>query len=152
MHRTSTLTLKIGESRNTTPLLVNRLVVNKLLVNRFVVNKLVSNRLLSNRLLPTDAVAHTATRRVSTKYNSSYTGVGYAHADGGSSNPGYLTMKSLMGDVNLDGSVDVRDMAKVLESILKGTTAELPETADLNNDNVVDVRDMAAILKLILGN
>ena len=88
-----------------------------------------------------------------TPYDATHVNKTYARVDGGMVYPGYLTMKGgLMGDVNLDGSVDVRDMAALLEAILKGTTSSLPSTADVTGDKLFDVRDMAAILNIILGN
>jgi surface protein len=86
-----------------------------------------------------------------TKYDEGHTDVRYAHVDGGTSNPGYLTA-GLLGDVNLDGKIDVRDMAALLDAILKGATDGLPNTADVNQDGKLDVRDMAGILNMILGN
>jgi len=56
------------------------------------------------------------------------------------------------GDANLDGKIDVRDMAKILEAILNGATDTLPASADMNGDGKIDVRDMAIVLDLILGN
>jgi surface protein len=86
-----------------------------------------------------------------TTYDWDYTNQFYARVDGGPKLPGYFTLKLLMGDVNLDGSIDVRDMSAILEAILKGTTALLPSSADLTADQMVDVRDMSAILNIILG-
>ena len=87
-----------------------------------------------------------------TKFDEEHTNKDYAHEDGGPSNPGYFTKGGMLGDVNLDGCVDVRDMAALLDAILKGVTASLPSTADVTADGDIDVRDMAAILNIILGN
>jgi len=88
-----------------------------------------------------------------TKYVDYHTDKTYAREDEGTSRPGYLTMKRIRpGDVNLDGEIDVRDMAALLEAILKGATNALPNTADVNQDGEIDVRDMAGILNMILGN
>ncbi|WP_395013814.1 family 43 glycosylhydrolase [Robinsoniella peoriensis] len=55
----------------------------------------------------------------------------------------------LMGDVNMDRSIDTKDSAEVLKSAaeLKGLTEEQRQVADVNGDGSEDSNDAAAILQ-----
>ena len=81
-----------------------------------------------------------------TKYNSNHTDASYAHVDGGPSNPGYFTYKSIWCDVNGDGSVDVADIATIIDVMANGGNAVARKAADVNGDGAVDVADIATVI------
>ena len=88
-----------------------------------------------------------------TTYDANQVDVTYAHIDGGSDNPGYLTAKGTTqpGDVSGDGEIDVNDVTMMISSILNDTPVDLA-TADMNGDNVVDVLDVTMLIAFILNN
>ena len=55
-----------------------------------------------------------------------------------------------IGDINLDGKVDVTDVTTLVNMILNGETANL-ELADINADGKVDVSDVTALVNIILN-
>lgn len=59
----------------------------------------------------------------------------------------------LLGDVDLDGFIDVRDVVLALRYIVDilPLTLEQIEAADVNRDGVVNVRDAVRILQIIVG-
>ncbi len=60
-----------------------------------------------------------------------------------------ITIKAMMhGDVNEDGSVNVADIASVIDVMAAGTNDKL---ADVNNDGRVDVADIAIIIDIMAG-
>ncbi len=81
-----------------------------------------------------------------TAYDSSHTDCSYAHVDGGPSNPGYFTYKSASCDVNGDGSVDVADIASVIDVMAGKGNAATKNAADVNGDGNVDVADIATVI------
>ena len=52
-----------------------------------------------------------------------------------------------LGDVNYDGSVNVRDCAYIAKKLAEGKGDSLPVNADYNRDGKKNVRDAAAISK-----
>lgn len=56
---------------------------------------------------------------------------------------------AMVGDVNMDGSVDVLDAARLFNIIVG--LAESTPTADVNGDGSVDVLDAARVYNLIVG-
>lgn len=54
------------------------------------------------------------------------------------------------GDVNVDGTVDVADIAYVI-SAMAGSLGANKDQADVNNDGVVDVADIAFIIDVMAG-
>ena len=56
------------------------------------------------------------------------------------------------GDVNGDGTVDVADIAAIID-VMAGTITndELRITADVNSDGAVDVADIAAVISIMAG-
>ena len=61
----------------------------------------------------------------------------------------YGTLRdALMGDVNADGTVDIRD-ATALLNVLAGSTA--PGDCDLNKDGETSVRDVTTLLNILAG-
>lgn len=63
---------------------------------------------------------------------------------------GSVTVKEksyLIGDVNLDGKLNVRDCAHIASMLAQGKISQLSEYADFNGDSNINVRDAAAIAK-----
>ena len=52
-----------------------------------------------------------------------------------------------LGDVNGDGTLNIRDCAEIAKFAAQGKTDSLPDTADYNKDGKKNVRDGAAIAK-----
>ena len=88
-----------------------------------------------------------------TEYASGNIGISYAHVDGGTSNPGYFTLKTdfLLGDVNHDGSVNVADVT-ALVNLLNAGNVEYNEVADVDSDGSVTNTDVKALVYNILGS
>ena len=88
-----------------------------------------------------------------TKFNANYTDKTYARIDGGTSKPGYFTYKipAKKGDVNDDGSVDVADIAAIIDK-MAGSTIVSAAAADVNGDGSVDVADIAAVIDTMAAN
>ena len=55
------------------------------------------------------------------------------------------TPDAIIGDVNEDGAVNVRDCALIASSVASGKAEALPDTADYNKDGRKNVRDAAAL-------
>ncbi|MGM9868515.1 MAG: M6 family metalloprotease domain-containing protein [Sodaliphilus sp.] len=53
----------------------------------------------------------------------------------------------LLGDINLDGTVDVSDVTDLINGLLNGDSSEV---MDINTDDKVDVSDVTALINLIL--
>jgi len=59
-----------------------------------------------------------------------------------------ILVSSLLGDVNVDGKVDIRDLS--IAALAFGETPERPRwnpQADINGDNYIDIRDIVLIAK-----
>ena len=54
----------------------------------------------------------------------------------------------LLGDLNLDGFVDILDVVTMISGIVEGT--ELPEQADINQDGYINVLDVVAMTVSII--
>jgi len=61
--------------------------------------------------------------------------------------------EAMLGDVNGDGIIDVRDVVLVQRHVLGKITltAEQLKAADINGDGLVDARDVALIMQYALG-
>lgn len=60
---------------------------------------------------------------------------------------------ALIGDVNMDGRVDVSDISTVAEYLFGGTPDPFNATAaDANNDGDIDVSDISTIAEIIFNN
>ena len=83
-----------------------------------------------------------------TVYDAEYTDKTYAHIDGGTSNPGYLTLKLAMGDANGDGNINIADAVSTVTNILGQPTeaAFYMYAADMNTDQVIDIFDVTLIV------
>ena len=89
-----------------------------------------------------------------TTYDTNHVDAAYAHIDGGTSNPGYLTEKPAgkPGDANGDGKVDVNDVTTVINYILgKNPSPFIFENANVNGDANINVMDVTLIINIILG-
>ena len=70
-----------------------------------------------------------------TKYDASHTGVGYAHIDGGVSNPGYLTDKN----AEAEDLCDADDLLRFIENLTGTTTTnDNPAEATLCDEPTID--------------
>lgn len=58
---------------------------------------------------------------------------------------------TVSGDVNGDGTVDVADIATVID-VMAGGAGEYAEDADVNGDGTVDVADIAAVIDIMAAN
>ncbi len=83
-----------------------------------------------------------------TVYDANHTDTAYAHIDGGTSNPGYLTLKLAMGDANGDGNINIADAVATVTNILGQPTeaAFYKYAADMNTDQVIDIFDVTLIV------
>lgn len=83
-----------------------------------------------------------------TVYDAEYTDKTYAHIDGGTSNPGYLTLKLAKGDANGDGNINIADAVATVTNILGQPTeaAFYKYAADMNTDQVIDIFDVTLIV------
>ena len=65
---------------------------------------------------------------------------------------GDLTEQPLIGDINGDNAIDVRDVTSMISYILGATLPGFDkEYADLNNDDNVNVQDVTALINMILN-
>ncbi len=58
-----------------------------------------------------------------------------------------------LGDLNLDGIVDVSDVTLLISIVLNNNdNTDLVERADVNNDGIVDVSDVTKLISIVLGS
>ena len=60
-----------------------------------------------------------------------------------------ITIISVLGDSNLDGTVNILDAAFIAKRVAQRKTALLPDCADYNEDGKINILDAAAIAKYI---
>ena len=91
-----------------------------------------------------------------TTYDPNHTNGFYARIDGGTSNPGYFSEKSLIqrGDVDGDGRIDINDVT-MLNYVVLGQSqgTYYPEAADCdveNGDGSIDINDVTALIGRVL--
>jgi hypothetical protein len=60
------------------------------------------------------------------------------------------TIAQLPGDINVDGGVDVADVALLIAVILGNATSGAVGTTDINGDGSVDVADVALLISMVL--
>ena len=56
---------------------------------------------------------------------------------------------ALLGDVNMDGAIDIADVNKVLELMATSTTAEDYPAGDVNGDGGIDIADVNKVLEIM---
>ena len=61
----------------------------------------------------------------------------------------YCPEDDIIGDVNLDGTINILDVIMSVNLILSN---DYLENADINNDNIVDILDIILIVNIILNN
>ena len=61
-----------------------------------------------------------------------------------------FTLAGIIGDVNGDGEVDVRDITALIDVIMNSVTDN--PRADVNADDEIDVRDITALIDIIMNN
>ena len=87
-----------------------------------------------------------------TTYDANHIDKEYAHIDGGPSYPGYLTAKSLRGDVNRDGRVNIDDVTDLINYLLTGNTANVDLLAsDCEPDGRINIDDVTALINYLLS-
>lgn len=86
-----------------------------------------------------------------TVYNSSHTDYTYAHVDGGVSNPGYFTLKTLDGDVDCDGKVNINDVTILINLLLSGNQVDINGEPDVDGDGRVSISDVTTLINLLLA-
>ena len=58
----------------------------------------------------------------------------------------------LLGDLNLDGEVNIADLNILIDVILRGSDdADLLKRADINKDGEINIADVNALIEIILG-
>lgn len=61
--------------------------------------------------------------------------------------------KSMLGDVNVDGKVNIADVMIIVGHVVNGTTDQLlPCVADINDDGNINVADIMAAVTIIMSN
>ena len=86
-----------------------------------------------------------------TTYDANHVDKEYAHIDGGPSNPGYFTSKSLRGDVNRDGKINIDDVTDLISYLLTGNTANVDLLAsDCEPDGRINIDDVTALINYLL--
>jgi hypothetical protein len=89
-----------------------------------------------------------------TTYDPNHVSVEYAHLDGGPNNPGYFSQKPafLRGDVNSDQTVDIDDVAALINYVLNGDASSINMDAAECDQNVgIDIDDVTALLNYVLN-
>ena len=87
-----------------------------------------------------------------TAYDADHVDADYAHVDGGTANPGYLSLLLTAGDANGDGEVNIADAVATVTNIL-GEETEAPfykNAADMNADSEIDIFDVTLIVREVL--
>ena len=62
-----------------------------------------------------------------------------------------LSVKTVRGDANNDGKVDLSDVIAVMRAIVNGTESTLSPGAELTGDGKITLADLTALLKIIVG-
>ena len=95
-----------------------------------------------------------------TVYDANHVDKRYAHIDGGTSNPGYFTDKSLRGDADGDGSVNIADVSTLIDYLLGGNGSTVNMTrassinrtgADADQNGSIDIADVSTLIDYLLS-
>lgn len=84
-----------------------------------------------------------------TKFDSTHINGTYAHIDGGTSDPGYLTCNNgtiKKGDANCDGKVDILDISAMGNLI---TQDKYNDRVDMNKDGKVNATDLVFLVNIL---
>ena len=84
-----------------------------------------------------------------TTYNANHLDAAYAHIDGGTSNPGYLSSAVRPGDVNGDGQVNITDVTVLINIVLTDSTPTAG--ADVNGDGNVNITDVTTLITMVMS-
>ena len=65
-----------------------------------------------------------------------------------------LDCSSSLGDLNIDGTIDISDIIQMVNIIMGFTSATEDEIcrADINQDTIIDIFDVIIIINVILEN
>ncbi len=88
-----------------------------------------------------------------TTYDADHTDGTYAHVDGGTADPGYLTKAGLLkGDVNGDGQVGIGDIVAIT-NVMAGIETDIViiTRADVNGDMSVGIGDIVSVTNFMAG-
>ena len=89
-----------------------------------------------------------------TTFHDGHVDGGYAHIDGGPSNPGYFSKRPAYtrGDVNDDLDVDINDVTALINYVLKGDGSAISlSNADCNQEGNIDINDVTALIDYLLS-
>ena len=86
-----------------------------------------------------------------TTFHDGHVDGGYAHIDGGPSNPGYLTRRPAYtrGDVNDDLDINISDATALLNILMSNQAA--PAAADCDLDGNVNISDVTCLINFLLS-
>ena len=86
-----------------------------------------------------------------TAYDAAHVDAGYAHIDGGPSNPGYFSEKPdfIRGDVDGDGKVDIADVTALIDLLIGGDTIS-NLAADCDQNGSINISDATALIDYLL--
>ena len=57
----------------------------------------------------------------------------------------------LLGDVNGDGELNIRDVTMLISAVLDGNNAKAAVNGDVNGDGKVNISDVTALISLVLS-
>ena len=89
-----------------------------------------------------------------TTYDDAHVDKAYAHLDGGTANPGYLSMKPefTRGDVDGDGHVKISDVTALINYLLSGDASAVNlDAADCDLDGNIKIGDVTALINYLLS-
>ena len=89
-----------------------------------------------------------------TTFHDGHVDGGYAHIDGGPSNPGYLTKRPAYtrGDVNDDLDITITDVTALIDYLLKGDASVINlAAADCDLDGKVNISDVTCLISFLLN-
>jgi surface protein len=87
-----------------------------------------------------------------TTYDEDHVDKAYAHLDGGTANPGYLSMKPeyTRGDVDDNGQVNITDVIKLISAISTNNFDGInTDAANVNGDAEVNITDVIMLINYV---
>jgi hypothetical protein len=65
----------------------------------------------------------------------------------------YLDVQTELGDVNIDGDVNIADVTALIDYLLNGDDTAIDlNAADVNTDTQVNISDVTALIDMLLGS